>query len=113
MRSQLRPSHAPKRCSISPFPMAARDSERSGKLAEARAIYQGLQARYDANWYGYLAKQRLDDLARNGVPQRDFSADSLIGRAVANLQTVTVAEESPQPNDDDLRRDNDPRDWIG
>src|SRR6267142_6187894 len=59
---------------------AARDSERTGKLAEARAIYQGLQARYDANWYGYLAKQRLDDLARNGVPQRDFSADSLIGR---------------------------------
>src|SRR5207248_5011765 len=89
---------------------AARDSERSGKLAEARAIYQGLQARYDANWYGYLAKQRLDDLARSGSPQKDFSADSLIGRAVANLQTVTVAEESPQPIDDDLRRENDPRD---
>jgi soluble lytic murein transglycosylase len=92
---------------------AARDSERAGKLAEARAIYQGLQARYDANWYGYLAKQRLADLARSGAPQRDFPADSLIGRAVANLQTVTVAEESPQPNDDDLRRENDPRDWIG
>jgi len=92
---------------------AARDSERTGKLAEARAIYQGLQARYDANWYGYLAKQRLDDLARNGAPQRDFSADSLIGRAVANLQTVTVAEESPQPSDDERRRENDPRDWIG
>jgi soluble lytic murein transglycosylase len=38
---------------------AARDSERAGKLAEARALYQGLQSRYDANWYGYLAKQRL------------------------------------------------------
>jgi hypothetical protein len=22
--------------------------------------------RYDANWYGYLAKQRLDDLTRGG-----------------------------------------------
>ena len=75
---------------------AARDSERAGKLAEARAIYQGLQARYDANWYGYLAKQRLDTMARNGnVPQKDFGPDSTIGRAVANLQTVSVAEETP------------------
>jgi soluble lytic murein transglycosylase len=92
---------------------AARDSERVGKLAEARAIYQGLQDRYDANWYGYLAKQRLDDLTRNGAQAKDFSADSQIGRAVANLQTVTVAEESPQPSDDERRRENDPRDWIG
>jgi soluble lytic murein transglycosylase len=80
---------------------AARDSERSGKLAEARAIYQGLQARYDANWYGYLAKQRLDNMARNGnVPQQDFPADSLVGRAVASLQSVVVAEETAGPNED-------------
>jgi soluble lytic murein transglycosylase len=80
---------------------AARDSERSGQLAEARAIYQGLQARYDANWYGYLAKQRLDTMARNGnVPQRDFPADSPIGKAVANLQTVSVAEETAGANED-------------
>ncbi len=80
---------------------AARDSERAGKLAEARAIYEGLQARYDANWYGYLAKQRLDDMNRNGkAPRQSFSADSQIGRAVANLQTVTVAEEKAGPNED-------------
>jgi len=80
---------------------AARDSERSGKLPEARAIYQGLQARYDANWYGYLAKQRLDIMARNtNVPQIDFPADSPVGRAVANLQTVAVAEETAGPNED-------------
>ena len=79
---------------------AARDSERSGKLAEARAIYQGLQARYDANWYGYLAKQRLDTLERNGnVPQKDFPGDSQLARAVANLQTVSVAEETSGPNE--------------
>jgi len=79
---------------------AARDSERAGKLAEARAIYQGLQARYDANWYGYLAKQRLDTMNRNGnVPQKDFPADSAVGRAAANLQTVSVAEETAGPND--------------
>src|SRR5216684_1200494 len=81
---------------------AARDSERSGKLAEARAIYQGLQARYDANWYGYLAKQRLDTMARNGnVPRKDFPAESPVGRAVANLQTVNVAEETAGPNEDE------------
>jgi soluble lytic murein transglycosylase len=80
---------------------AARDSERSGKLAEARAIYQGLQARYDANWYGYLAKLRLDTMKRNGnVPAHDFPSDSPVGRAVANLQTVTVAEETAGPNED-------------
>lgn len=81
---------------------AARDSERAGKLAEARAIYQGLQARYDANWYGYLAKQRLDTMARNGnVPRKDFPAESPVGRAVANLQTVNVAEETAGPNEDE------------
>jgi soluble lytic murein transglycosylase len=80
---------------------AARDSERAGKLAEARAIYQGLQDRYDANWYGYLAKQRLDDITRSGkAPSTDFAADSLIGRAVANLKTVTVAEETAGANED-------------
>ena len=80
---------------------AARDSERVGKLAEARAIYQGLQERYDANWYGYLAKQRLDDMTRNGkAPSTDFAADSLIGRAVANLKTVTVAEETAGEGED-------------
>jgi soluble lytic murein transglycosylase len=79
---------------------AARDSERSGKLAEARAIYQGLQARYDANWYGYLAQQRLDNMKRNGnAPRKDFSEDSEVGRAVANLKTVTVAEETAGANE--------------
>ncbi|MGZ8845525.1 MAG: lytic transglycosylase domain-containing protein [Pyrinomonadaceae bacterium] len=81
---------------------AARDSERAGKLAEARAIYQGLLARYDANWYGYLAKQRLEDMARNGTARmQDFGADSPVGRAVANLQTVTVAEETAGPNENE------------
>jgi soluble lytic murein transglycosylase len=72
---------------------AARDSERAGKLAEALALYEGMQARYDANWYGYLAKQRLDVLSRTTSP-KTFAPDSLVARAVANLQTVTVAEET-------------------
>ncbi|HEV7474988.1 MAG TPA: transglycosylase SLT domain-containing protein [Pyrinomonadaceae bacterium] len=82
---------------------AARDSERAGKLSEARALYQAMQGRYDANWYGYLAKQRLDQMLRSGVgtiPPKNFPADSVVGRAIANLQTVTVAEETAGAQED-------------
>jgi soluble lytic murein transglycosylase len=82
---------------------AARDSERAGKLAEARALYQAALGRYDANWYGYLAKQRLDAMMRSGVgtvPAKSFPADSVVGRAIANLQTVTVAEETAGAKED-------------
>jgi soluble lytic murein transglycosylase len=74
---------------------AARDSERAGRLDEARALYQGMLARYDANWYGYLAKQRLDTMGRNGVTASAAPAPgSELARAVANLKPVTVAAES-------------------
>lgn len=82
---------------------AARDSERAGKLSEARALYHAMQARYDANWYGYLAKQRLDAMLRSGVgtiPPRKYAPDSVMGRAIANLETVTVAEETAGANED-------------
>jgi soluble lytic murein transglycosylase len=78
---------------------AARDSERAGRLAEARALYEAMLARYDANWYGYLAKQRLDVLSRN-TPAKNFAPDSIVARAVANLKTVTVAEETAGPEED-------------
>jgi len=78
---------------------AARDSERTGKMAEARALYEAVIARYDANWYGYLAKQRLDVLSKTTQP-KNFAPDSIVARAVANLKTVTVAEESAGPDAD-------------
>ena len=78
---------------------AARDSERAGKMAEARALYEAMQARYDANWYGYLAKQRLDVITKTTQP-KTFPPDSIVARAVANLKTVTVAEESAGPDAD-------------
>jgi soluble lytic murein transglycosylase len=74
---------------------AARDSERAGKILEACALYDGVIYRYAANWYGYLAQQRLANLKatnRCGASQ-NFSSDSLIGKAVANLKTITVAKE--------------------
>jgi soluble lytic murein transglycosylase len=78
---------------------AARDSERAGKLGEARALYEAMQARYDANWYGYLAKMRLDVLSRT-TPAKAFPEDSTVARAVANLKTVTVAEETAGMEED-------------
>jgi soluble lytic murein transglycosylase len=78
---------------------AARDAERAGRIAEARALYEAMLQRYDANWYGDLARQRLDTLKRTNPNAPDnsaanFAPDSQIARAVANLATVSVAEET-------------------
>jgi soluble lytic murein transglycosylase len=69
---------------------AARDSERAGKTSEACALYDGVIYRYSANWYGYLAKQRL---AAMSCPATR-TADPLITKAVAALRTITVAPET-------------------
>lgn len=75
---------------------AARDSERANKITEACALYDAMLHRYGANWYGYLAEQRLTAMRGRGqcrtVP--NFPASSLIPKAVANLKTVTVAPET-------------------
>ncbi len=93
---------------------AARDSERADKLPEARALYQAMLGRYDANWYGYLAKQRLDTMLRDGTaPAKSFSSDSVVGRAIANLQTVTVAEETAGPQEDKAIAKADELDNVG
>lgn len=74
---------------------AGRDNERVGKIAEARAIYEAMLVRYDANWYGYLSKHRLEVLDRQGHKDKiNFAPDSQIGRATANLKTVTIAQET-------------------
>jgi soluble lytic murein transglycosylase len=69
---------------------AARDSERAGKTAEACALYEGVIYRYSANWYGYLAQQRL---AAMSCPANRTS-DPTVARAVAALRTITVAPET-------------------
>lgn len=75
---------------------SARDSERAGKFAEACALYDAVVYRYSANWYGYLATQRLAGLkAQNKCNSaQNFSKDSMVGKAVANLKSVTVAPET-------------------
>ena len=74
---------------------AARDAERAGKLSDARALYEAMLQRYDANWYGDLARQRLDTLKRTHPNAAEtFAPDSPIARATANLNTISVAEET-------------------
>ncbi|HVF30005.1 MAG TPA: transglycosylase SLT domain-containing protein [Pyrinomonadaceae bacterium] len=69
---------------------AARDSERAGKTVAACALYDGVTYRYSANWYGYLAQQRL---AAMSCPA-GAAVDPLVARAVAALKTITVAPET-------------------
>jgi soluble lytic murein transglycosylase len=55
--------------------------------------------RYEANWYGYLSKQRLDALKNAGqLGSRPVKTDAAtLGRAVENLKHVTAAEETAGP----------------
>jgi soluble lytic murein transglycosylase len=78
---------------------AARDSERAGNLGEAVALYEAMLVRYEANWYGYLAKQRLDALKNAGQLKRQpvKVEQATLDRAVENLKPVTVAEETAGP----------------
>jgi soluble lytic murein transglycosylase len=87
---------------------AARDSQRAGKNAEACALYEAMTARYDANWYGYLSAQRLTVMKSSGqCGAGNFGRDSLIGRAAANLKTVTVAPETATAREDERIQDAD------
>ncbi|HMJ07484.1 MAG TPA: lytic transglycosylase domain-containing protein, partial [Pyrinomonadaceae bacterium] len=75
---------------------AARDSERAGKMAAACALYEGVMYRYSANWYGYIAEQRIASLKNQGkcLSSNIAPAGSLTARAVAALRSVTVAPET-------------------
>jgi soluble lytic murein transglycosylase len=72
---------------------AARDAERAGRTAEACALYSAVIYRYEANWYGHLAQQRL--AAMSCMAGATLSPE--VQRAVVNLKTVTVAPETAGP----------------
>ena len=74
---------------------AARDAERAGKMTEACALYDATVYRYGANWYGYLAFEKLTNLRGRGQCQAtNIPAGSPLAKAVANLKVVTVAAET-------------------
>jgi soluble lytic murein transglycosylase len=93
---------------------AGRDLERAGRTAEARIIYQAMQQRYDANWYGSLARRRLDAMPRAAAgEQTNFDANAPVSRAVVNLSTVSVAEETAGQAADAPLRTADELDIVG
>jgi soluble lytic murein transglycosylase len=73
---------------------AARDSERAGKIAEACALYDAVNYRYGANWYGYLAFSRLTTLKNQGQCRTTAPPNEQVAKAAANLKVVTVAAET-------------------
>ncbi len=73
---------------------AARDSERSGKTAEACAFYDGVIYRYGSNWYGYLALGRLTAMKAQGNCRVTTPPNPTVAKAVANLRIVNVAAET-------------------
>lgn len=83
---------------------AARDAQRAGKTDEACALYDALVYRYSTNWYGYLGKQRLDELKKSGacLNIKDFSGDPMMSGAMNSLRSIFVAPE--KTTDSDLRR---------
>ncbi|MDT7806656.1 MAG: soluble lytic murein transglycosylase [Acidobacteriota bacterium] len=78
---------------------AARDSERAGNMADAQTLYEAMLVRYEANWYGYLSKQRLDALKSAGPLKKSSTRTdaALLNRAVENLKPITAAEETAGP----------------
>jgi soluble lytic murein transglycosylase len=80
---------------------AARDAERAGKLGEAQALYEAMLVRYEANWYGYLSKQRLEALTKAGQTKKYLvkTDTATLSRAIENLKPVTVAEETAGPKE--------------
>ncbi len=73
---------------------AARDSERAGKTAEACALYDAVNYRYGANWYGYLAAGRLSTMKNQGKCRSVAPPNAAVADAVNNLKLVTVAAET-------------------
>jgi soluble lytic murein transglycosylase len=73
---------------------AARDSEKSGKIAEACALYEGVIYRYSANWYGYLATSRMSTLKNSGQCRSAAPPNATIERAVKNLKTINIVPET-------------------
>lgn len=73
---------------------AARDSERAGNFQEACALYDAVIYRYSANWYGYLATERMAAMKSQRRCASTYAPNDTVAKAAANLKTVTVAAET-------------------
>jgi len=75
---------------------AARDSERASKTGQACFLYDAVNYRYGANWYGRLGLERVASLRNRGECKTpaNFPEGSDVAKAAANLKSVTVAAET-------------------
>ena len=89
---------------------AARDSERAGNTAAACALYDAVIYRYAANWYGYLAQQRI---AAMSCPANRNTSDPQLTKAIANLKMVTVAAETSTAKEIERAEKSDQLSTIG
>jgi soluble lytic murein transglycosylase len=90
---------------------AARDSERSGNISDACTLYNAVNYRYGANWYGYLATKRLQNL--KSQCRADAVVSEQVAKAVSNLRSVTVAPETAGPNELERAAKSDELSTIG
>jgi soluble lytic murein transglycosylase len=74
---------------------SARSSQLAGRIDTACALYDAVFYRYNSNWYGHLAGQRVAALRNEGKcgGSATFPATSQVPKAAANLKLVTVAPE--------------------
>lgn len=92
---------------------AARDAERAGKTAEACALYDGVIYRYAANWYGYLAANRISSMKAAGKCRTTTPPNATVAKAIENLKKVTVAAETAGPRELERTEKSDELSIIG
>jgi soluble lytic murein transglycosylase len=92
---------------------AARDSERAGNFQEACALYDGMIYRYSANWYGYLANERMAVMRSQRRCASTYAPSQTVAKAVANLKTVTVAAETAREKELERAEKSDELSTIG
>ncbi len=78
---------------------AAFDAERAGDKETAVTLYRAMLLRYGAGWFGVNSERRIAQLASEGVQGRSLSADPVLRRAVAGLQTVKLPRETVKDAD--------------
>lgn len=78
---------------------AAADSEKAGDKARALVIYQALQKRYGAGWFGLNAERRSDRLMKEGVRAKSIDSDLMLRNAVEGLQTINPVRETIKDTD--------------
>ena len=73
---------------------SAFDSERAGEKVQALTLYRALLLRYGAGWYGYNAERHIAQLEQAGVKAIEPQPNSVLARAIANLQTNPLVNET-------------------